>query len=356
LQAGPFAERPKFDPKAAAAAKIGDIDISQVGKGEQLPWEANGAGWHSRDRVTTTGKAPTWDGDALVWVERQVQAFGGFSPTNWNHRSVVEVAAATKSHGWFLHAMTGHEGYLKLVFRVARNAFKQAGLEARLALKRLSDYPGLEHYARDRRVEVSQSTGPWQQVVVTAVKKSEIDTPTFRAFLKEAAASFQNVIGRLGTAVEDVMPWKLNGEKWHLSDKGFPPGKGRKWDPNLLARLLELFRAVEPEIDVKWDVRDSVTLRVPGIGRMWARLKTKEPGALECWFVGKPGQFNLSRVEGFGVHPEIVSDRADRADVLKLRFVTAGQLKPAELKKLLAEHLAGFRERFAGEGEVAEAG
>lgn len=77
---------------------------------------------------------------------------------------------------------------------------------------------------------------------------------------------------------------------------------------------------------------------------------------MEVWLIGKPGQFNLSRVEGVGVHPEIETDRADRADVLWLRFVTAGQLKSAELRKLLAEHLAGFRERFAGESAIAEAG
>jgi excinuclease ABC subunit A len=356
LEAGPHQEREKFDLRKAAAAKVGDIDISQVGKDERLPWEADGSGWHTRDRVTTTGKSPTWDGGALASVEKQVQAFGGFSPTNWNQRSVVEVAAETKSHGWFLHALTGHEGYLKLVFRAGRNTFKQAELEARLKLKRLSDYPGLEHYARDRRVEVAQYAGPWQHVVITVVKREEVETPTFRAFLKEAASSFKNQVGRLGTAVEDVMPWKQNGEKWHLSDKGFPPGRGRKWDANLLPRLLDLFRQVEPEVDIRWDVRDAVTLRVPGVARMWARLKTKESAALECWLIGKPGQFNLSRVEWIGVHPEIETNRTDRADVLKLWFVTAGQLKPAELKKFLAEHLAGFRERFAGESVTAEAG
>jgi len=356
LAAGPYEEREKFDPRAAAAAKVGDIDIAQVGKEEQLPWQADGKRWHTRDRVTTAGKTPQWEGEALAWVVAQVVALGGFSPTNWNHRSIVEVAAEPKSRGWFLHAQTGLEGYLVLGFRVARNAYKVGELTTRLGLKRLSDIPGFENFARDQRVLVHQGKGPWQDVAVSVVSKAEIDTPTFRAFLKEAAESFHKQLGRTQTSVEDVMPWRQNGEKWHLSDKGFPPGKGRKWDGNLLPRLLEIARTVESEIDVKWDVRDAVTVRVPGISRMWARLKTKEPGALECWFVGKPGQFNLSRVEGFGIHPEIVADRSDRADVLKLRFVTAGQLKPAELKKLLNEHLAGFRERFAGEGVTAEAG
>jgi excinuclease ABC subunit A len=353
---GPHEERAKFDPRAAAAARVGDIDIAQVGKEEQLPWEADGKGWHTRDRVTTQGKTPKWEGEALVWVVKQLEELGDFSPTNWNHRSIVEVAAEPKSRGWFLHAQTGLEGYLVLGFRVARNAYKVGELTARLGLKRLSDIPGFENYARDQRVLVHQGKGPWQDVAVSVVSKAEVDTPAFRAFIKEAAESFHKQLGRAETSVEDVMPWKQNGERWHLSDKGFPPGKGRKWDATLLTRLLESFRQVEPDAEVKWDVRDAVTVRVPGFSRMWARLKTKESAALECWLIGKPGQFNLSRFDGIGVHPELEASRADRADVVKLRFVTAAQLKPAELKKLLSEHLAGFRERFTGEGVTAEAG
>ena len=38
---------------------------------------------------------------------------------------------------------------------------------------------------------------------------------------------------------------------------------------------------------------------------MWCRLKTKESAALECWFIGRPAQFNLSRLEGLGRDPQI---------------------------------------------------
>jgi excinuclease ABC subunit A len=256
----------------------------------------------------------------------------------------VEVAAEPKSLGWFLHALTGHEAYLTLSFRVARSAFKQSELDARLGLKRLSDFPGFEHYSRDQRVATHQGRGPWQDVTVTLVKKEEADTPAFRAFLKDAAESFHKQLKRMSTSVDDVMPWRQNGERWHLSEKGFPPGKGRKWDAALLPALLEVVRHAAPDAEVKWDVRDAVTVRLPGSSRMWCRVKTKEPAALEAWFVGKPGQFNLGRVERFGRHPEIVRDRADGSDVLKLRFTAAAQLHPTELKKLLAEHLAGLRE------------
>ena len=348
LAAGPHAERAVYDPKAARAKRAGDLDIAQVGKDAAMPWAADGPKWHTADRVTTKGHPVRWDGAALAAVEKQVRALGPFAPTDWNHRSTVEVAASPKTLGWFLHAGTGHEGYLKLTFRVGRNSFKQADLAAKLGLKPLSDYPGLEAFTRDKRVEVYQPPGPWQEVIVTVVGRDEVETPAFRDFLAKAAAAFHAQLGRLQTSVDDLMPWKTNGEAWHLGPKGFPPGKGAKWDRGLLPTLLRVFGDAAPGAEVKWDVRDAITVRVPGATRLWARVRTKDPDALECWFVGKPGQFNLARVERVGRHPEIEAGRADGTDVLKLRFHTADQLRPAELGKLLAEHVAGFKEAFAG--------
>jgi excinuclease ABC subunit A len=189
-------------------------------------------------------------------------------------------------------------------------------------------------------------------VAILAHRLSELDTPAFRAFLAQAAASFHQNVQRLRTKPEDLMPWKLNGERWHLGDKGYPPGQKVLWDRTLLPRLLDLIRAVEPNVEVRWDVRDAVTLRVPGVSRMWARLRTKDPAGLDCWFLGKRAQFNLSRVEEFGVSPQIESDRSD-GDALRLIFRHADHLHADRLKELLAEHLRGFREAFGEVGSSA---
>ena len=286
-----------------------------------------------------------------------MQELGTFSETNWNHRSIVEVAAEKKSDGWFLHAMTGHEAYLKLVFRVPGRPFKQDALAAQLALKPLSDTPGLEGYSRDgNRVEVANGQGV-QQVVIIAHKRDEIDTPAFRDFLKKAGEVF---LGRFkltdAGGVEAAMPWKKDGEKWHLGEKGFPAGKGAKWDRTVLPKLVKLLREIDATLDFKWDVRDAVTIRPQGAARFWARLKTKESESLECWFVGRPGQFNLGQVEGLGRTPKIESDRSDGIDLLKLWFVNAGHFAPAELKRFLADHLRRFRKAFADTGGEKEAG
>ncbi|HEX4607621.1 MAG TPA: excinuclease ABC subunit UvrA, partial [Urbifossiella sp.] len=352
LEAGPHAERTAYDAAAALRKRAGDLDITEVGKDQALPWEADGPKWHTKDRVTTTGKPARWDGAALLQVVDDIHKLGEFGGTNWNHRSIVEIAAAKKADGWFLHAMTGHEGYLKLVFRLPGRPFKGDQLAAQLKLPPLSDTPGLEGFARDsKRVEVVNFPGG-QQALVIVHKKDEVVAPAFREFLKKAGELFLGSGSASAGGVEAQMPWKKDGEKWHLSDKGFPPGRGAKWDRSLLPKLLKLARDIEPGLEVKWDNRDAILLRVPGATKSWARWRTKEADALDCQFIGRRGQFNLSRLEQFGRDPELIDDRAGGATVVHLRFVTADHLHAPALRQLLTEHLAGFRESVGREKEA----
>ncbi len=345
LASGAYAERPRFDPKKVDEPREGDLDLEKVGKDAQMPWEADGRRWHTTERLTTKGAPCRWEGEILAWIDQRVHELGAFSDTNLNHRSVVEIAAPSKSHGWFLHAMTGMEWLVRLVFRVSRNAFKQADLVRKLGIRPLNETPGLEVYGSEDRVQVHNLKGPWQAVSILVHRLSEIDTPAFREFLTQAVASFQQNIKRMQTKPEDVMPWKLNGERWHFGEKGFPAGKKLRWDRALLPRLVQLVREVEPGVQIDWSTRAAITLRVPGAKRLWAQWRTKESYGLDCRFLGKKGQFNLAQIESFGVSPSISDHRPD-ADVLRLIFQQADHVQPAKLKEVLAEHLAGFREVF----------
>jgi excinuclease ABC subunit A len=234
---------------------------------------------------------------------------------------------------------------VRLVVRVGRNTFQSGELNRRLGIPTLNDTPGVEAYGSDPRVWVTKHKGPWQSVTVLAHRLSEIDTPAFRQFLEEAVRAFQANLKRLTTRPEDVMPWKINGKRWHLGEKGFPVGRKLYWDRSLLPRLIDLITEVEPAVEIDWNARDAVTLRVPGITRGWAQWRTKDNRGLDCRFLGKKGQFNLSRVEGFGVSPQINGHRAE-GDVLRLVFQQAEHVPAARLKEFLAEHLRGFREVF----------
>jgi excinuclease ABC subunit A len=337
--------------------EAGDMDIADVGKHQKLPWEADGVMWHTHDRVTTTGKPMKWEGEGLAWAIEQVQELGNFSETNWNHRSVIEVPLQKKSDGWFLHAMTGHEAYFKLVFRFSGRPFKEEQLAAKLALRPLSDTPGLEGYSRDgNRVEVTNFPGG-QQVVLIVHKKSEIDTPAFREFLKRAVEVVEGTSATAAGGIEGNMPWKKDGEKWHLGDKGFPPGQGAKWDRALLPKLVKLLRELDPALEFKWDVRDAVTVYPKGAGRFWCRIRTKDRDSMEVWFVGRPGQAKPAQFADVGGSAEIERDRSDGIELLKMWLVRASDLDPAKIKPLLAEHLKAFKKVFGnGAGSEKDAG
>ncbi len=248
------------------------------------------------------------------------------------------------SLGWFFHAHSAMEWVCRLVFRVRRNTFKNEELNRRLGLPTLNDTPGVEIYSSEPRVHVANRKGPWQEVWLLVHRLSEIDTPAFHDFLTQAVKSFQETQQRMHTRPEDVMPWKVNGQRWHLSEKGFPPGRQVKWDRTLLPRLLDLVREVEPELEITWDNRAAITLRLPGVKRAWSQWRTKDAFALGCRFLGKRGQFNLGQIEQFGTGPEILPHAA--GEILSLNWQHADHLHAVELKELLREHLQGFRDQF----------
>jgi excinuclease ABC subunit A len=192
---------------------------------------------------------------------------------------------------------------------------------------------------------VANRRGPWQEVAVYGFKLDELKTPAFRQFLKEATASFFANLKRMKTTPEDVMPWKINGERWHLSEKGFPPGRRVQWDRAILPRLLDVLREVAPGLTVTWDTRDSITLRVPGVSRAWAALRTKNPAALEMRFLGRRGQFNLARLEPVGGEADLTAYKTD-GEVLRLAVKQLGPGQLDAMRAILGEHLEGFRAVF----------
>src|SRR5262249_28647105 len=115
-----------------------------------------------------------------------------------------------------------------------------------------------------------------------------------------------------------------------------------QWDRALLPRLLDLLRKIEPRLEIRWDNRAFISLRVPEINRAWAQLRTKEADALHCRFLGKKGQFNLSRIEKFGIEPTLQAGAEGEA--LLLRFQHDNHMHAQSLRELLQQHLQSFRD------------
>ena len=200
LEAGPYQPRKAFDP-ARAPGRSGRTTwrSPRLARDAKMPWEVDGRRWHTQDRVGRKGEPCKWDGQILDRVVDRIQELGEFSETDWNTRSVVEIAAEKKSIGWFFHAITGETWLLKMKFRVAKNTFRRQELIDRFQLKTLNQMDELPIYGNEPRVKCRSLRGPWQEVQINAHTWDEIDTPEFWSFLEEAVAGFQKFTRADGT-------------------------------------------------------------------------------------------------------------------------------------------------------------
>jgi excinuclease ABC subunit A len=193
LAAGPHAERPRFDPKAATRAALDEVlkagAAEDFAGGAKMPWEADGRAWHTRDRVGRNGRPARWDGRILEQVVGRIHELGDFAPTDWSARSVVRVHGPGADNDPFLEAMTGHEWILTLRFRVARRAFKGDALARKLRLAPFHEGPTPVLSDAERLVVADGRRGA-QEVVLTCHSADEILTPAFDDFLALAVSSY----------------------------------------------------------------------------------------------------------------------------------------------------------------------
>jgi excinuclease ABC subunit A len=338
LAAGPYIERKPHDFAAHVEQRQGDLDITDVGKEAKMPWEGDGRQWHTEDRVGRNGQPCRWDGKILAAVVDRLHELGEFSPTNWNARTIVEICAPRKTDGWFMHAITGEEWLLKLKFRVAKRTFQREDLVSQLDLKPLNEMHHLPVYGSEPRVKCKQLRGPWQEVQLAVHSYEEIDRPAFWQFLERAVEGFRAFTDRVQQQPEDVMPWKVLGRKWHLSRKGFPPGKRVSWETEVLEELCELLAETAPQGQFLWNNQQVVHLFVNGPGEPWATIHTKRTASLELALTGPKNRFALGRIASLGAERELATERTDK-DIVKLKFRSTEEVSASELAEFLKEHL-----------------
>jgi excinuclease ABC subunit A len=336
LAEGPHKKRTVHKPQDETQA--GDLDLDSVGEGVAMPWESDGRRWHVKDRIGRDGSPCRWDGRILDEVERRIQDLGDFASTNWNNRSVVEITGQKKSDGWFFHALTGERWLVKLKFRTGKRTFNRDTLAAELDLPPLNDMDDIEAYGSTSRVQCKNLRGPWQEIQVAAHTFKEIDKPEFWKMVEQAVAGFEKFVGREEKKPEDLMPWKVLGQKWHLARKGFTPGKKVKWEPELLEDLLELIADVTPGGEYLWNNKVLVHRMVPGQADPWATIVTKRAENVELALNGPKGAVQLGQFAGLAGDAELDTRRDDR-DTVRLRFDSPEALESSELPEFVRRHL-----------------
>ena len=348
LAAGPHVPRAVDSDSDSDTPRDGDLDITEVGKDARMPWQVNGRQWHTQDRVGRRGEPTRWDGSVLGQVVDRIHDLGSFSQTDWNNRSVVEIAAPKKSAGWFFHAITGEAWLLKMKFRVPRDTFQRGALQKQIPLKTLNQLDAIPLYSNESRVKVKNARGPFQEVELRVHALDEIDCAGFWDFLEQAVRCFGELHGATGTrSVEDFSPWKKLGRKWHFMRKGFSPGRRVLWKVAVLEELVEMLMEVAPQGEFLWNNQTQVNLCGKGQREPWARLLTNRHASLDLILTGPENQMGFGRVADLGREREF-DDSKPGVDQFQLKFKTLGDLRTGNLRKFLEEHLDGIKSTSAG--------
>jgi excinuclease ABC subunit A len=273
----------------------------------------------------------------LEEVIDRIHDLGEFADTNWNARSVVEVTGPVKSAGWFFHAITGETWLLKMKFRVNRGTFKKESLQEQIKLKTLNELEDLPIYGNEPRIKCKTLRGPWQEVEIRAHSFAEIDTPEFWSFLERAVQGFFKFTERAALHPEDLAPWKVLGQKWHLLRKGFPPGRKVEWEPEVLEELIDRLGQIATGGQFLWSNQQLVHLIPAGQREPWATVHTKRPEHVQLTLTGPKNAFGLGRIADLGADRELDGSHTNR-DHLRIRFRTDDDLDRGDLEAFLREH------------------
>ncbi len=325
-----------FDAKAAAKKQAGDVDIAKVGKDAPLPWKVDGRKWHTQDRPARNGKPCQWEGAALEYVIDLIEEYEGLKEANWGDPSTVEITAETKvGTGWFFHALTGDEWFVRLYFRVPKNSLDPDEIHEELNLTPVDDIDDIPVYGRGDRVKFNNTKGPFQEVAIDVHSLDEIDTPEFRAFVESAIAEYVGQIEQQQKKdPNDLMPWKVLGRKWHVSRKGFALNKRVIWSASVLEILLDVIDNSLNDFEYDWGKKTLTSLQSSD-GTPIGELQTKRRDGVYLSLFTEPGQIALGQVADLGAEQEIASHRNGK-EAVKLRFTTLKQVKSPKLKKFLS--------------------
>ncbi|MDR1484442.1 MAG: ATP-binding cassette domain-containing protein [Planctomycetaceae bacterium] len=350
LKNGCYQERVPFELADLSDLQDDEINISidEIGIDTEMPWEKDGMKWHTQERIDRNGVKIRWDGNILREIVKRIEATGQFTPTNWNHRSIVEIFSEKKSLGWFMQAITSNEWFLIVKFKTAGGTFKRDQLIESLALKPFSEIGEIPLYNADSRVKLQRQTMQWQEIEMMLYSFNEINCPQFYDFLDKAIRGFSQFTKPPAKNQEDYLPWHVLGEKWHLLQRGFERDEKIVWQPSLLAEIFNILREISPNAEIIWTNKTHVEMycnekrkgelaennssvqRIP-----WVIVWTKrcEEISLEI-FVAK-NTVAMERIENIGNKRSIKF--CDDYDVVRLDFTNETDLQKTELKQLLTE-------------------
>jgi excinuclease ABC subunit A len=138
------------------------------------------------------------------------------------------------------------------------------------------------------------------------------------------------------------------GRKWHLSRKGFPPGKKVDWPQETLEELLELLESTasrvvpDPGKQFLWNNQQLIHFMIPAQRHPWATIHTKRTAGVDLYLNGPGGAFATGRIADIA-EKRAIESAGNGIDQVKLRFVNPADLTRGNLAAFLGEHIEAVR-------------
>jgi excinuclease ABC subunit A len=324
-----------------------------IGLGEEvkMPWDLDGKSWHTIKHLDSAGVPVEWDAELLVWLVETIERHGGFAPTNWNHRTRIEITAG-KEASWFCHFLTGFKDLLEVAIRVPQGTFEETSLCRALAVPTLDERRDLPIYGQYQRVRIRNLkgiAGGWDDIRLSLRDFKDVSKPAFRAFLKKAAQAYQKHVVRTQESPSLKEPWKSAGRDWHLSQKSMSNAQVARWKPELLLAVIGQLQKIEPALEFDWATKTAVLLKARGQGPA-GKIVTNMGRGLRLELRAPKNALTPAMVEGLGEDSVIKHDNA--CDWLAFWVPSLARLHPAKLREVWG---ICFRGRRSGI-ELADAG
>ena len=305
LEAGP-----RRDREVRVQKKVGEIvkDVQRpvdLGDDVRMPWEKDGQAWHTVTHRDREGKPCQWDVGVLVWLVEAMESFGAFAPTDWNHRSMVEIKPAGTTAPWFCHFRTGDTDLLNLAVRVPKGSLNGTKIKQRMKIPTLDERDDLPIYGQWDRVRHRSLHGGWEEWSFYLRDFKDVSKPPFRWFLKDAAEAFRRRAAEIQADPMLSKPWTKDGRAWHLSQKSIHQGHAIQWNPSLLMELIGRLKKLQPDLQDDWNHQTAVMLRLPGEDAAVGRIVTNIGQGLRVELRAPAFEFTPTQVDRLGRDVEI---------------------------------------------------
>jgi excinuclease ABC subunit A len=304
LEAGPVAEREVYQLGRRDALDEEQGRPIEAGGDVQMPWERDGRAWHTVDHLDGQGNPAEWDPQLLIWLVETMESLGKFAPTDWNHRTRIEITAA-KDAPWFAHVLTGGKDLLEITLRVAQGVFQTQMLLAKLGVKTLDERADLPIYGQWSRVRVRPRHKGWDEVRLSLRDFKDVSKARFRTFLQRAVTAYFKQLEIAEADPSKATPWKTQGKQYHLSQQGISKRHVTRWKPMVLMAFIGRLKSLQPDLEVSWNHQTAVQLLVPGEKRRAGKIVTNIGRALRIELLAPKGLLTPTQIDRLGEDPRI---------------------------------------------------